>query len=236
MEVIPALDLRGGRVVRLGEHGDFGRQDDHGDPVARALAYAAAGARRLHVVDLDAAAGSGDNRAAVRAIVEGSGVAVQVAGGVRSLDDAVAWLDGGADRVLFGTAAVRDPALPVAAALTRPDRIGVALDLRGGRPAVRGWTETDDADVGELLAAWSDAPLAAIVLTSVDRDGSLAGPDLEALTRVRGLTPHPVIYSGGVSSLDDLRALQAAGAAGAILGRALLEGRFTLAEAVAACA
>ena len=236
MDVIPALDLRGGRVVRLGVHGDFSTQDDHGDPVRRALAYAEAGARRLHVVDLDAAAGSGDNREAVRAVIAASSVAVQVAGGLRTVDDAERWLDAGVDRVLFGTAAVRDPGIAVAAAGMRPGRIGVALDLRDGRPAVRGWTEVEAVEVADLLAAWEPAPLAAIVLTSVDRDGSLAGPDLPELRRVMSLTRHPVVYSGGIGSLDDLLTLRDAGAAGAILGRALLEGRFTLPEAMAACA
>lgn len=236
MDVIPALDLRRGRVVRLGVHGDFASQSAHGDPVERALAYARQGARRLHVVDLDAASGAGENRASVRAVVETAGVDVQVAGGVRDAADVDAWLAAGASTVLMGTTAVRRPDVLGAAAAAHPGCVGAALDLRDGKPAVAAWTAVEDRSLESLLAAWNDAPLSAVVLTSVDRDGSLRGPDLDALARVRAGTHHAVVYSGGVADLDDLDRLADAGAAGVILGRALLEGRFALAEALARCA
>lgn len=236
LEIIPALDLRRGAVVRLGLQGDFGTQTEHGDPMARAAGYVQQGARRLHVVDLDAASGAGSNRDVVRALVRASGVPVQVAGGIRDAAGAAGWLEAGAAVALMGTTAARTPAVLVAAAEAHPGRVGAALDLRGGRPAVAGWSAVEERSLEDLLAAWDPAPLAAVVVTSVDRDGSLAGPDLEALARVRALTRHPVIYSGGVGNLDDIGRLAGAGAAGVILGRALLEGRFTLAEAMLRCA
>lgn len=236
MHVIPALDLRQGQVVRLGVHGDFGKQTAHGDPVERAAAYARQGARRLHVVDLDAAAGLGSNRDAVRAVVAAAPIEVQVAGGIRDAAAAGAWLAAGAATVLMGTVATREPEVLADAATQHPGRVGAALDLRGGRPAVAGWTAVAERSLSDLLAAWDRAPLSWIVLTSVDRDGSLDGPDLAALAQVLALTRHPVVYSGGVGALDDLDAIRQAGAAGVILGRSLLEGRFTLAEAIGRCA
>lgn len=220
-------------MVRLGAHGDFSSQTAYGDPVERAAAYAAEGARRLHVVDLDAAAGRGDNRVAVEAILAAVSIEVQVAGGVRTAAAAAAWLQAGAAAVVMGTAAVRSPQLLSRVAGLHPGQVMAALDIREGQPAVAGWTAVEERSLGTLLAEWNSAPLGAIVLTSVDRDGSLAGPDLEILARVRDAGGHPVIYSGGVSSLADLARLEAAGAAGVILGRALLEGRFTLREALA---
>jgi phosphoribosylformimino-5-aminoimidazole carboxamide ribotide isomerase len=136
----------------------------------------------------------------------------------------------------MGTAAVRDPELLAATAARNPGRVLAALDLRQGRPAVTGWTAVEHLSLESLLAAWDAAALGGIVLTSVDRDGSLAGPDLPAIAGVRAATRHPVVYSGGVASLDDLDRLHEAGAAGVILGRSLLEGRFSLEEAMARCA
>jgi len=236
VEIIPALDLRGGRVVRLGVHGDFGSETAYGDPAERAADYVRQGARRLHVVDLDAAAGQGDNRETVRGLLVAVKVAVQVAGGIRSEAAARAWLEAGAAAVVMGTAAVREPALLAAVAARFPGQVVAALDLREGRAAVNGWTAVEERSLEGLLDAWDAAAIGGIVLTSVDRDGSLEGPDLAALKLVRGASRHPVVYSGGVASVDDLDRLREAGAAGVILGRSLLEGRFSVGEAVARCA
>jgi len=237
MRIVPALDLRAGRVVRLGEHGDFGRERAYADGpdavVALARRYVEAGARRLHVVDLDAARGSGDNRELVGRLLAEAEAEVQVSGGVRSAEAAARWLDAGAAAVAMGTAAVRDPALLVRVADAHPGRVLAALDVRGGRPAVGGWSEVADLTVPATLARWADAPLAGLVVTSVDRDGTLAGPDVALLTEVTAATGLPVTYSGGVASLADVRAVAAAGAAAVILGRSLLEGLVPLAEVMA---
>jgi phosphoribosylformimino-5-aminoimidazole carboxamide ribotide isomerase len=237
MRIVPALDLRDGRVVRLGEHGDFARERAYADgpeaAVALARRYVDAGARRLHVVDLDAARGSGDNRDLVGRLVEEARAEVQVAGGVRSADDVDRWIAAGAAAVGMGTAAVRDPGLLWRAARRHPGRVLAALDVRGGRPAVSGWGEVADLTVIEMLARWAGAPLAGLVVTSVDRDGTLAGPDLALLAEVTAAAAVPVTYSGGVGSLADVRAVAEAGAAAVILGRSLLEGLVPLADVLA---
>jgi len=234
MRIVPALDLRGGRVVRLGEHGDFARwrafAESPDAAVELASQYVAAGARRLHVVDLDAARGAGDNRDLVARLVAEAGAEVQVAGGVRAAADADRWIAVGAAAVAMGTAAVRDPALLARVARRHPGRVLAALDVRTGRPAVSGWGEVADLTVGEVLARWADAPLAGLVVTSVDRDGTLAGPDLGLLAEVVAATGVPVTYSGGVGSLADVRAVAGAGAAAVILGRSLLEGLVRLVD------
>jgi phosphoribosylformimino-5-aminoimidazole carboxamide ribotide isomerase len=230
--VIPALDLRGGTVVRLLK-GDFARETVYtADAMERAREYAGAGARRLHVVDLDAARGSGDNRALVERIVAEVGVEVQVAGGVRSLEDVARWLDAGAVAAVMGTVAVRQPGALVTVAETHPGRVLAALDVRAGRVAVAGWTAVDDRTVQRTLALWAEAPLAGIIVTSIDRDGTLSGPDLDLLGQALAATRHPVTYSGGIASLDDLRAVAESGAQGAILGKSLLEGRVELSTAL----
>jgi phosphoribosylformimino-5-aminoimidazole carboxamide ribotide isomerase len=236
MRIVPALDLRGGRVVRLGEHGDFGRERGYAEGPDAAVALARrcveAGAGRLHVVDLDAVRGDGDNRELVSRLVADAGAEVQVAGGIRSEEAAARWLDAGAAAVVMGTAAVRDPALLRRVAAAHPGRVLAALDVLGGRPAVAGWDEVTDLTVGEALARWADAPAAGLVVTSIDRDGTLAGPDIPLLAQVLRATALPVTYSGGVGSLADVRAVAAAGAWAAVLGRALLEGLVPLAEAL----
>jgi len=230
--VIPALDLRGGTVVRL-QKGDFARETAYpADAVERAREYAEAGARRLHVVDLDAARGSGDNRTLVERIVAEVGVEVQVAGGVRSLEDVARWLDAGAVAAVMGTVAVRQPAALVTVAQAHPGRVLAALDVRAGRVAVAGWLAVEDRSVQRTLALWAEAPLAGIIVTSIDRDGTLSGPDLALLGQALAATNHPVTYSGGIASLDDLRAVAGSGAQGAILGKSLLEGRFELSTAL----
>lgn len=234
MEVIPAIDLLGGRCVRL-EQGDFQRVTFYDlEPVELARRLGASGVRRLHVVDLDAARGTGDNRELVERILTDGSVEVQVAGGVRDRERLERWFAIGAAGVVMGTAAVRDPDLLETCASAHPGRVLAALDLIAGRPAVEGWSELGGRDLESLLNRWEQAPLAAVVLTSVDRDGTLRGPDLESLRRVRRHTSHWVLYSGGIASAEDIRALDESGAAGVILGKALLEGRIELEDALAA--
>jgi phosphoribosylformimino-5-aminoimidazole carboxamide ribotide isomerase len=230
--VIPALDLRGGGVVRLLK-GDFTRETSYEtDVVSLAGAYAEAGVRRLHVVDLDAARGSGDNRALVERIVDEVGVEVQVAGGVRSLEDAERWFEAGAAATVMGTVAVREPATLAVVAHSHPGRVLAALDVRAGRPVVAGWLAVEEQTVKTTLGRWAGIPLAGVIVTSVDRDGTLSGPDLDLLHQALDATDHPVTYSGGVASLDDLRAVADSGAHGVILGRSLLEGRIELKSVV----
>jgi len=232
MELYPAVDLRGGRCVRLAQ-GDFAREtvyDD--DPVAVARRLEAAGAAWIHVVDLDAARRQGDNRAVVEAVVAAVGIPVQVGGGVRD----ASLLDAGAARVVLGSAALDDPELVRALALAHPGRVAVGLDHRRGELAARGWEEASGWSVSEVAAGFEDAGVASFVVTDIARDGMLGGPDTGGLARLAASTKVPVIASGGVGSLDDLRALAGTGVAGVIVGRALYVGRFTLEEALAAIA
>ncbi len=234
MVVIPAIDVRGGRAVRLVE-GDFQRETVYGDdPVAVALTHAGAGARRLHVVDLDAAAGRGDNRSLIRRLVSESGMEVQVAGGVRSLGDAAEWLSAGACAVVVGTVAVRDPKLFQSIATAHPGQVLAALDMRGGHPAVTGWTDTEPVRADRLVGAWSALDLAGIIVTAIDRDGTLAGPDLVLLRQVRTWTRLPLTYSGGIGNLTDVTAVAVAGAQAVIVGKSIYEGTLDLAAAVRA--
>jgi phosphoribosylformimino-5-aminoimidazole carboxamide ribotide isomerase len=230
--IIPALDLRAGRVVRLLK-GDFSRETTYAtDAVSLAGEYAQAGAQRLHVVDLDAARGSGNNRALVERVVAEVGIEVQVAGGVRSLEDAERWLDAGAAAAVIGTTAVREPATLAALARAHPGHVLAALDVRAGRPAVAGWLAVEEQTVQRTLALWADVPVAGVIVTSVDRDGTLSGPDLELLRVALTATDHPVTYSGGIASFGDLQAVAHCGADGVLLGRSLLEGRLDLGQAL----
>ena len=230
VELYPAIDLRAGRVVRLTQ-GDYGRETVYGDdPVAVALSFAEAGAPWVHVVDLDAArTGDPVNRpvvAAIAAALEGR-AKLQTGGGVRSEADALALAAAGVTRVVMGSAAVNDPAL--VARVARIVDVAVGLDHRGGEVAVHGWTEGSGQRLDDLLQAFPDA--AAFVITDISRDGMLTGPDLEGLAAAVRATTIPVIASGGIATLADLTALLAIdGLAGAITGRAIYEGRFTVAE------
>jgi len=251
MELYCAVDLLGGGAVRLVQ-GEYGRRTDYGDPLAVAAAYLAAGARWLHVVDLDAArTGEPVNRDVVLAVVaaaHGAGAAVEVGGGVRTAADVDSLLRDGCDRVVLGTAAVEDPGFAVGCARRHPGRVAVGVDYRRvgeGRlePAVRGWLAGAGRDLGELLAEVGGAGLAAVVVTAIERDGTGAGPDLEGLAQVLDLTPVPVIASGGVGGLGHLRAIAALRSplvgrapAGAVVGRALVDGTIGVEEAMAACA
>lgn len=232
MILLPAIDLRGGRCVRLVQ-GDFAREtvyDD--DPAAVAKRYEREGAEWLHVVDLDAALeGVPRNREAVEAIARAVGIPVQCSGGIRS-DEAIAWaLGAGAARVVLGTQALRDPGFVERAVAEHGDAIAVGLDVRGSRLQARGWTE----DAGELvptLGRLDGAGVGRYVVTDVARDGMLQGPNQDLLRDVMARTRAPVVASGGVSSLADLRALAALGVEGCIVGTALYASRFTLAEAL----
>ena len=234
LEAIPAIDLMGGRCVRL-VGGDFARvtvYDD--DPPRRAAAWAEAGARRIHVVDLDSARGAGSNRATVERIVREARVEVQVAGGVRDGAAVAAWLGAGAAAVVMGTTAIKDLDTLRAAAGAAPGRVHAALDVRGGAPAVEGWSVTVPARVTDLVAEWNGIPLGGVIFTSIERDGSMSGVDVAGLRAVVEASVHPVTYSGGIAGLDDITAAARAGAAAVILGRALYSGAITLAGAIAA--
>lgn len=233
MLVIPAIDILGGRCVRLWQ-GDFQQSTTYSDdPASLSVDFDRAGAQRVHVVDLDAARGTGDNRAVIEALIAKSSLTVQVAGGIRSEEHVAAWLAAGATAVVMGTAAVREPELLAECAHKHGGQVMVALDIRNGKPAVSGWTEIETANIDDLIARWNELPLAGLILTSTERDGTMAGPDLEVLTRVRGLSRLPIQYSGGVSSLEDVRLVREADAAGVILGRSLYEGKISLEEALA---
>jgi phosphoribosylformimino-5-aminoimidazole carboxamide ribotide isomerase len=251
MDLYPAIDIRDGGAVRLTQ-GDFDRQSDYGDPLALAARFVASGARWLHVVDLDAArSGTPVNRAKVLAIARAAGVPVETGGGVRTLADVAELLGGGVSRVVLGTAALEDPGLVRRATAAHPGRIALGLDYRttgDGRAevAVRGWEQGTGRTVGEVLAEVADAGLSAVVVTAIERDGTLAGPDVDGLRTVLAATGIPVIASGGVGSVADVEELaglmvddNGSGPrrlAGAISGKALVDGRMTVEEGVAACA
>ena len=233
IDLYPAIDLRDGKVVRLLQ-GDYDRQTTYGDdPVAVARSFADAGARWIHVVDLDAArSGSPVNRpvvAAIAAAVAGH-ASVQTGGGVRAVSDAQALADAGVARVVMGSAAVAHPELVAAASKVVP--VAVGLDHRAGEVAVHGWTEGSGVALHDALGWFPDA--AAFVITDIARDGMLQGPDVEGLAAAAAATTVPVIASGGVASLADVAALRGVpGIAGVITGKAIYEGRFTVAQAVA---
>jgi len=231
----PAIDLKGGQCVRLlrGEMDAATVYND--DPAAQARAFRDAGCAWVHVVDLDGAfAGRPVNGDAVRAILGAVDVPVQLGGGIRDRAGIEAWLQAGVARVVLGTVALRDPALVIAACKAHPGRIAVGIDARGGKVAVEGWAETAEVTAEQLALQFEDAGVAAIVFTDIDRDGALQGPNLVATGALARRLSTPVIASGGVSSLDDLKAiatLATDGVAGAIVGRALYDGRVDPAEA-----
>lgn len=239
MDLYPAIDLRGGKCVRLYQ-GDYGRETIYGDdPVDQARRFADAGAPWIHVVDLDAARGGTPvNRPVVAAIAAAVDVPVQTGGGVRTEADAAALHDAGVARVVIGTAAMEDPALVRRVAARQP--VAVGLDVRGAEVAVRGWEQGSGRNILEVLPEFEDAGVAAVVVTQIAVDGTLDGPDLDGLRGVLGATAIDVVASGGVGTLDHLRALATVGDrgrhfSGAIVGRALYEQQFTLADALAAC-
>jgi phosphoribosylformimino-5-aminoimidazole carboxamide ribotide isomerase len=235
--LFPAIDLKNGEAVRL-QQGDMGRATVFNrDPAAQAVSFVRQGFEYLHLVDLDGAfAGKPMNAAAVEAVLAAVEVPVQLGGGIRDRDTMDAWLGKGIARVIIGTAAVRDPALVKDAARAHPGRIAVGLDARDRKVAVEGWAETSNLSALELARRFEDAGVAAIIYTDVARDGMLKGLDLDATIALADQVSIPVIASGGLASIDDVRALVAPRArklAGAVIGRALYDGRLDAAAALA---
>jgi phosphoribosylformimino-5-aminoimidazole carboxamide ribotide isomerase len=232
--VIPAIDLLDGKAVRLhqGRYDAVTVYDD--DPPARARLWRGM-VPWLHVVDLEGAReGRQVQRERVRAVVDAFGPGVEVGGGVRTRESFDAYLALGATRVVLGSAAVKDAALVRSLALEHPGVVVVAVDARDGFVAVDGWTQPTRVRAVDLVRSFADAPLGGVLYTDVARDGTRAGPNLEATAELAAETPVPVIASGGVGSLDDLRTLAARGIAACIVGRALYDGTFTLAQALEA--
>jgi phosphoribosylformimino-5-aminoimidazole carboxamide ribotide isomerase len=242
VELYPAIDLRDGKCVRL-RQGDYSQETVYGgDPVAVAQEFEEDGAQWIHVVDLDAArTGRPENRDTVAEIAAGVGIPVQSGGGIRDEFSAEALLDLGIARIVIGTAALEQPRLVRRLAGRHPGRVAVGLDARDGEAAVRGWTEGSGVSVLEAIGWFANEGVAAFIVTDIARDGMLTGPDVSGLAAVLERTNADVIASGGVGSLDDLRglaALEAGGRrlAGAIVGKAIYEGVFSVSDALKAMA
>ena len=236
MILFPAIDLKEGLAVRL-EQGDMARATVfHRDPAAQARAFEMQGFEYLHIVDLDGAfAGKPVNGDAVDRILESVGLCVQLGGGIRDMATIEGWLEKGVDRVIIGTAAVRDPALVKEAAQRFPKRIAVGLDARDGKVATQGWAETSELTALELARRFEDAGVAAIIYTDIARDGLLKGLNLDATIALAEAISVPVVASGGLASIADVKALlepRARKLQGAIAGRALYDGRLDAAEAL----
>src|SRR6516225_8919057 len=233
--LLPAVDVAQGQAVRLVQ-GAAGTETGYGDPLAAALAWQAAGAEWIHLVDLDAAFGRGSNSALLASIAGRLDVAVELSGGIRDDASLTAALATGCARVVIGTAALENPGWVRSVIAEHGERIAVGLDVRGTRLAARGWT-TEGGELDEVLARLEADGCRRYVVTDITRDGMLSGPNLDLLRRVCARTGRPVIASGGVSSLDDLRALATLaplGVEGAIVGKALYAGAFTLEQALEA--
>ncbi|RKN42326.1 bifunctional 1-(5-phosphoribosyl)-5-((5-phosphoribosylamino)methylideneamino)imidazole-4-carboxamide isomerase/phosphoribosylanthranilate isomerase PriA [Streptomyces hoynatensis] len=235
LELLPAVDVRGGQAVRL-VHGESGTETAYGDPLQAALAWQRAGAGWLHLVDLDAAFGTGDNREQIAEVVRAMDIRVELSGGIRDDETLAAALATGCTRVNLGTAALESPDWVARVIAEHGDRVAVGLDVRGTTLRGRGWTR-DGGDLFETLARLNAEGCARYVVTDINKDGTLRGPNLDLLRSVCAATDRPVVASGGVSSLDDLRALAGLvpeGVEGAIVGKALYAGAFTLEEALRA--
>ena len=236
MILYPAIDLKDGNCVRL-LRGEMEAATVFGtDPAAQARAFQDAGAEWLHLVDLNGAfAGHPVNADAVEAILATISIPAQLGGGIRDMDTIEAWLSRGLSRVILGTVAVENPELVREAAMAFPGQIAVGIDARKGRVATRGWATNTDISATELARSFEDAGVAAIIYTDIDRDGAMGGPNISATKALARAVSVPVIASGGVASLADLKALAATRAiAGAISGRALYDGAIDLADALAA--
>lgn len=235
--LFPAIDLRGGKVVRLAQ-GDYERQTTYGDdPVTQAQAFADAGATWLHVVDLDGArSGLMEHAGIIGDICRQTGLKVEVGGGVRSTEAVGRLLNAGVTRVVIGTAALRqwDWFAALAADANYRDRLVLGLDARDGKLAVAGWEQTTDTTAIDIARRVTDWPLAAIVYTDIATDGMMTGPNVEATRDMTDATAVPIVASGGVGTLDHLRALRALPIRGAIIGRSLYENAFTIADALSA--
>jgi phosphoribosylformimino-5-aminoimidazole carboxamide ribotide isomerase len=237
MILFPAIDLKEGLAVRL-QQGDMARATVfHRDPAVQAQAFETQGFKHLHVVDLDGAfAGKPMNVAAVERILKAVSMCVQLGGGIRDMATVEAWLGKGINRVIIGTAAVRNPALVKEAAKKFPGKVAVGLDARDGKVAVQGWAETSELSALDIARRFEDAGVAAIIYTDVTRDGMLKGLNLDATIALAEAISIPVIASGGLASIDDIKAMlepRARKLEGAIAGRALYDGRLDAAEALA---
>lgn len=233
-EVVPAVDMQDGEVVQLVQ-GKRGTEKRYGDPVDAATRWVEQGARTLHLVDLDGAfEGERQNADAVDRILEAVDVDVQLGGGIRTAADAVSLLDRGVDRVILGTAAIENPEIVESVSESHPGSVMVSLDAKDGEVVVSGWTEGTGLDPAEAAARYEALGAGAILFTDVDVEGKLDGVQTELVRKVVDAVDIPVVASGGVASLDDVRALRDVGAAAVVVGSALYEGAFSLAEANAA--
>jgi len=236
MILFPAIDLKGERCVRLKRGEMESATIFNNDPAAQAKIFADAGFRWLHCVDLDGAfEGRSVNADAIRAIRAGIDLPIQLGGGIRDRAGIEAWLDAGISRVILGTAALRNPELVREAAKAYPDRVAVGIDAKDGKVAVQGWAETSEIGAVDLAKRFEDAGVAAIIFTDIARDGMLQGVNVEATATLANSVRIPIIASGGIASLDDIKALKAAPSSnilGTIIGRALYEGSVTPREAL----
>ncbi len=235
MQIYPAIDLRGGQCVRL-RQGDYNQETVFGvDPAKMAQRWAADGATWLHLVDLDGAKeGKPINGPSIRAIVEASGVPCQLGGGLRTeqdLRDALSW---GVTRVILGTKALQSPAWLAQMARQFPGKIALGIDAKAGKVATQGWLEVSEMTALDLAKSCAKLPLAAMIYTDISRDGMMQGANVPAMAEMAAAVTLPVIASGGVTTLDDVKRLKACGLAGCIIGRALYEGQISLREVVAA--
>lgn len=233
LELLPAVDVADGQAVRLTQ-GEAGSETNYGDPLSAALDWVKGGAEWIHLVDLDAAFGRGSNAELLASVVKAVDVKVEMSGGIRDDESLERALATGCARVNLGTAALENPAWTAAAIAKYGDRIAVGLDVRGSTLAARGWTQ-DGGDLWEVLARLDSAGCSRYVVTDVKKDGMLSGPNIELLMKVCEATKAPVVASGGISSLEDiaaLRTISGLGIEGAIVGKALYNGNFTLPEAL----
>ncbi len=238
MILYPAIDLKDGQCVRV-THGDFATATVfNDDPAAQARAWVEAGFEWLHVVDLNGSAeGRAVNEAAVEAILQAVSIPVQLGGGVRTLANIEGWIEGGVSRVILGTVAVRDPELVKTAALQWPEQIAVSVDVRNGQVAVQGWLEDSGLAALDVARRFEDAGVSALIVTDIDRDGALAGFNVEVFGQLADAVDIPVIAAGGLASVADIERLRERDGtpiAGAVLGRALYVGAIKPAEALAA--
>jgi phosphoribosylformimino-5-aminoimidazole carboxamide ribotide isomerase len=230
-EVVPAVDMQDGQVVQL-VGGERGTEKAYGDPVEAARRWVSAGAETLHLVDLDGAFdGERANADAIDAIHNAVDVETQLGGGIRTAEDAIGLLDRGVDRVILGTAAVENPDIVAEISRPHPESVMVSLDAKEGEVVVSGWTEGTGLDPAEAAARYEDLGAGAILFTDVDVEGQLAGVRTDPVERIVDAVDIPVVASGGVATIEDIRALKDAGAAAVVVGSALYEGEFTLAEA-----
>lgn len=235
-EVIPAVDMQDGEVVQLVQ-GERGTEKRYGDPTEAARRWVGAGARTLHLVDLDGAfEGERTNASAVEAVLDAVSVGIQLGGGIRTAGDAIELLDRGVDRVILGTAAVENPEIVREIGDEHEGSVMVSLDAKGGEVVVSGWTEGTGLDPAEASVRYEELGAGAILFTNVDVEGRLEGVRTDPVRRIAEAVSIPVVASGGVASIEDIRALKQAGASAVVVGTALYKGRFTLEEAIEAVA